>query len=171
LIVNGSPSVDFLPQYDREIAQGKTAAALVSGMKGAQLGPAIFNAIPRWLLELLTTMGMNQEEKQARPGDVTMRSLAPTLHYDFRLVAEMADSGKKFKTLQKDVLLLGGGRSPAWLKTALDLLEKTLPHAGRIEFPGLDHGGSSDISSTNRSGRPEAVAAELRHFFAGSTNL
>jgi hypothetical protein len=41
-----------------------------------------------------------------------------------------------------------------------------LPNAKRIEFPGLDHGGSSDISSTNRFGQPEIVALELRQFFA-----
>ncbi len=53
LIVNGSISTAFLPRYDREIAQGKVAAALVTGMKGAQMGPPIFNAMPRWLLESL----------------------------------------------------------------------------------------------------------------------
>ncbi len=95
-----------------------------------------------------------------------MRDLAPTLHYDFHLVAEMADSVKKFKSVPSRVLLLGGDKSPAWLKTALDELEKAIPHANRVEFPGLDHGGSSDLSSTNRSGRPEIVAAELRRFFA-----
>jgi len=166
LIINGSPSVDFLSRYDQEIARGKTAAALVSGMKGAQLGPPIFNAIPRWLLDLLMTLSMKQEEKNARPGDVTMRALAPTLHYDFQLVAEMADSTEKLTTLGPQVLLLGGDKSPAWLKSALDALEKTLPHVERIEFPGLDHGGSSDLSSTNRSGRPEIVAAKLQRFFA-----
>ena len=165
LTVNGSPSVDFLPRYDQEIAQGKAAAALVSGMKGAQLGPPVFNAIPRWLLELLTTMTMKQEEKNTGPGDVTMRVLAPTLHYDFHLVAEMAESQEKFSSLQQEVLLLGGDQSPAWLKAALDALEKTLPQVKRVEFPGLDHGGSSDLSSTNRSGRPQVVAAELRQFF------
>ncbi len=166
LIVNGSPSIDFLPRYDSEIAHGKTSAALVSGMKGAQLGPPVFNAIPRWLLEMLTTMSMKQEEKNAKPGDITMRTLAPTLHYDFQLVDEMADSMEKFRSIGPQVLLLGGDRSPGWLKIALDVLEKTLPHVERFEFPGLDHGGSSDLSSTNRSGRPEIVAAELRRFFA-----
>jgi pimeloyl-ACP methyl ester carboxylesterase len=166
LIVNGSPAVDFLPRYDHEIAQGKIAAALVSGMKGAQLGPSVFNAIPRRLLELLTTMTMKQEEKNAKPGDIMMRDLAPTLHYDFCLVAEMADSMNKLRAVQQEILLLGGDKSPAWLKVALDSLEKTLPDVERVEFPGLDHGGSSDISSTNRAGRPEIVAAELRRFFA-----
>ena len=168
LIVNGSPSIDFLPRYNREIARGKTAAALVSGMKGAQLGPPVFNSIPHWLLELLTTLSMKQEEKKARPGDITMRALAPTLHYDFQLVFEMAESIEKFRTLQAEVLLLGGDKSPAWLKAGLAALETTLPHVKRIEFPGLDHGGSSDISSTNRSGHPKVVAEELQQFFARS---
>jgi len=95
-----------------------------------------------------------------------MRELAPTLHYDFQLVAEMAEKLENFKAMHSEVLLLGGDKSPAWLKIALDALAKTLPDAKRIEFPGLDHGGSSDISNTNRFGQPEVVAPELRRFFA-----
>ena len=165
LIVNRSASTAFLPRYDKEIVQGKVAAALITGMKGAQLGPRAFNAMPRWLLELITTMTMKQEEKKAEAGDVTMRMLAPTLHYDFQLVAQMAETLKNFQAVRAEVLLLGGSKSPAWLKAALDALAKTLPHAKRIEFPGLDHGGSSDISNTNRFGQPEVVAQELRRFF------
>jgi pimeloyl-ACP methyl ester carboxylesterase len=165
LIVNSSASTAFLPRYDKEIVQGKVAAALITGMKGAQLGPRAFNAMPRWLLELITTMTMKQEEKKAEAGDVTMRMLAPTLHYDFQLVAQMAETLKNFQAIRAEVLLLGGSKSPAWLKAALDALAKTLPHAKRIEFPRLDHGGSSDISNTNRFGQPEVVAQELRRFF------
>ncbi len=95
-----------------------------------------------------------------------MRMLTPTLHYDFQLVAEMAETPENFRAVRAEVLLLGGSKSPAWLKVALDALEKVLPRAKRIEFPGLDHGGSSDVSSTNRSGKPELVAQELRRFFA-----
>lgn len=166
LIVNGSTSTDFLPRYNQEIMEGRLAAALISGMKGAQLGPPAFNAMPRWLLELITTITMKQEEKNARAGHVTMTMLAPTLHYDFQLVAQMAETLKDFKTIRAEVLLLGGSKSPAWLKVALDALVNTLPNAKRIEFPGLDHGGSSDISNTNRFGQPEVVAPELRQFFA-----
>jgi pimeloyl-ACP methyl ester carboxylesterase len=165
LIVNGSASTAFLRRYDQEIAQDKVAAALITGMKAAQLGPPVFNAIPRGLLELLTAMAMKQEDKQAGVGDVTMRMLAPTLHYDFQLVAEMAETLENFKAVRAEVLLLGGSESPAWLKVALDALEKVLPHVKRIEFPGLDHGGASDNSNTNRGGQPELVAKELRRFF------
>jgi pimeloyl-ACP methyl ester carboxylesterase len=166
LNVNGSVSTAFLTRYDREMAQGKVAAALVTGMIGAQMGPPIFNAMPRWLLESLTSMAMAQEEKKAKAGDVTMRMLAPTLHYDFQLVAEMAETLESFRAVRAEVLLLGGSKSPAYLKIALDALEKVLPHVQRIEFPGLNHGGSSDASSTNRGGKPEEVAHALRRFFA-----
>jgi pimeloyl-ACP methyl ester carboxylesterase len=168
LIVSGSASTAFLPRYDREITQGKIAAALITGMKGAQLVPPVFNVMPRWLLELITTMTMKQEDKDVKGADVTMRALAPTLHYDFQLVAQMAETLKNFQAIRAEVLLLGGSKSPAWLKAALDALVETLPNARRIEFPGLDHGGSSDISNTNRFGQPEIVASELRQFFAKS---
>src|SRR5215208_5362188 len=166
LIVNGSASTTFLSRYDKEILEGKIAAALTTGMIGAQFGPPAFNRMPRWLLELFTTMAMKQEEKHVGEGDVTMRRLAPTLHYDFQLVAQMAESLQNFRGVQAQVLLLGGSKSPAWFKAALDALATVLPHAIRIEFPELDHGGSSDLSSTNRSGQPGVVAPELKRFFA-----
>jgi pimeloyl-ACP methyl ester carboxylesterase len=166
LIVNGSISTAFLARYDREITQGNVPAALVTGMLGAQMGPPMLNAMPRWLLESLTKMGMAQEEKKAKAGDVTMRALAPTLHYDFQIVDEEAEKVETFRAVQAEVLLLGGSKSPSYLKTALDALEKVLPHVQRIEFPGLNHGGSSDNSSTNRGGNPGLVAQALRRFFA-----
>jgi pimeloyl-ACP methyl ester carboxylesterase len=166
LIVNGSASTAFLARYDREIAKGEVAAALVTGMKGAQMGPPILNVMPRWLLESFTTKAMAQEDKTAEPGDVTMRKLAPTLHYDFQLVNEMTDTLERFRNVEPEVLLLGGSKSPAYLKTALNALEKVLPHVQRIEFSGLDHGGSSDASNTNRGGKPELVAQAMHRFLA-----
>ena len=78
----------------------------------------------------------------------------------------MAEKVETFKTFKADVLLLGGHASPAWLKFALDALEKVLPHVKRVEFPGLNHGGSSDLSATNRDSHPEVVAAEMRRFLS-----
>lgn len=166
LVVDGSVSTAFLTRYDREMAQGKVAAALVTGMKGAQMGPPILNVMPRWLLESFTSKAMASEDKTAKAGDVTMRRLAPTLHYDFQLVAEMAETLERFRAVEVPVLLLGGSKSPAYLKAALGALETVLPHVQRVQFPGLDHGGSSDASNTNRGGKPELVAQALRRFFA-----
>lgn len=162
LIVNDSISTAWVPRYDREMAQGKVAAALVTGMKGAQMGPPILNTMPGWLLESLTSMMMKSEDKKSQDGDVTMRMLAPTLHYNFQLVIEMRETLERFTAMPIQTLLLGGSKSPAYLKKALDALEQTLPQTRRIEFPGLDHGASGN---SDRGGQPERVAQELRRFF------
>lgn len=162
LLINGSLPIAWLTRFDKEMAQGKVASALITAMKGTQMGPPIFNVIPHRLLELLTNMTMKNEDKKAKDYDVTMRMLAPTLHYDFQLVVEMAEKLESFKAIQAEVLLLGGSKSPAYFKVALDTLEKVLPHVTRIEFPGLGHGGSGN---TNRGGKPERLAQELLKFF------
>lgn len=168
LLINGSVSTAFVKRYDNEIAQGRVAAALVTAMQGSQMGPRVFNFMPRWLLERLTNSMMSREDRKAGPGDVTMRMLAPTLHYDFQLVMESDGMLEQLRAVRQEVLLLGGSKSPAYLKTAVDSLEKTLPHVQRIEFAGLNHGASGNA---DRGGKPELVAKELRRFFARSESF
>lgn len=163
LFMDNSVPTAVLTRFDKEMAQGRSAAALVTGMKGAQMGPPVFNIMPRWLLERLTKMAMAGDDKKAKGDYVTMRRLAPTLHYDFQLVVDVSGGLERFKAMGSEVLLLGGSKSPAYLKVALDALERVLPHAKRIEFPGLSHAASWN---TDRGGQPEPVAQELRRFFA-----
>jgi pimeloyl-ACP methyl ester carboxylesterase len=162
LIINDSLSTAFVPRYDQEIAEGKVDSALVTAMKGSQMGPPIFNLLPRRLLEWLTRTMMASEDRKAKAGDVTMRMLAPTLHYDFQLVIEMKGKLDSFNAVSTEMLLLGGSKSPAYLRVALDALNRVFPHAKRIEFPGIGHGASGNA---DRGGRPEPVAQELSHFF------
>jgi pimeloyl-ACP methyl ester carboxylesterase len=163
LSLKRSEASAILARYDREMADGKLAAALVTGMKGAKMGPPIFSVMPRWLLESLTTMAINGEAKRGSGEYMPMRALAPTLHNDFQLIADMSERLQAFKAVHAEALLLGGSRSPAYLKSALDSLEQILPHARRIEFPGLDHAASGN---SDRGGQPQLVADELRRFFA-----
>jgi pimeloyl-ACP methyl ester carboxylesterase len=162
LMFNGSAPTRWLTRFDNELAEGNIAAAMVTGMKGAEMGPPMLNRIPRWLLERMTTMMMASEDKKAADDDVTMRMLAPTLHYDFQLVIEMDGALENFRAVRAEVLLLGGSKSPAYLTRAVDALEKVLPHVTRVEFPGLGHEASGN---SDRRGQPERVAQELRRFF------
>ena len=77
--------------------------------------------------------------------------------------AEPKRNGRESEAHTFSLLLLGGSKSPAFLKVALDALEKVLPHVTRVEFPGLGHAASWN---TDRGGQPEPVAQELRRFFA-----
>jgi pimeloyl-ACP methyl ester carboxylesterase len=152
----------LLRRFDLEIAQGKVASALITGMKAAQMGPPIFNLIPRWPLEQLTKMAMASNDKKAAPGHVSMSALAPTLHHDFQLIVETEGAIPTYSATKAEVLLLGGEKSPAYLRAAVDALHKALPNARRVEFPGLGHGATGN---GDRGGKPALVAQVLREFF------
>lgn len=97
---------------------------------------------------------------RATGDDGSIRTLIATQQYDMVIVRETADTLRDYESLQARMLLLGGGKSPAFLKTALDALAKTLPTVERMTFPSLGH-----LGPTN-DGTPEIVAAKLRTFFA-----
>jgi pimeloyl-ACP methyl ester carboxylesterase len=164
LLPAGSKHVDWLPRFDREMRAGDTAGALVTSMLGLELMPRAINVIPRPVLKWLSNLAMRSEDRKAGPDTVTMRALAPTVYYEGVLLAEMAGTLDTFAGVPADVLLLGGRKGLAFLKPALGDLARTLPRNRRIEFAGLDHGGSADVSSANRGGKPEVVAPELRRF-------
>ncbi|MBC7810331.1 MAG: alpha/beta hydrolase [Burkholderiales bacterium] len=163
LVVNDSISTNFIMRLDRELGDGKIDAAMVTAMLGAQMGPPIFQRFPRWLLKKLTNMMMVSEDKNAKSGDITMRMLAPTVRYDFLIVDEMKAALESFESIRADVLLLGGSKSPAYLRTALGALEKILPHAKRVEFAGLDH---SATGNRDQRGAPEQVAQVMCQFLS-----
>src|SRR5579884_1018582 len=79
LLLDGTVHTAWLPRFDREMAEGKVAAALVTSMKGLELGGPVMNAMPNWLLEMMTNAAMKGEDKKAGPNDITLRKLAPTL--------------------------------------------------------------------------------------------
>ena len=84
---------------------------------------------------------------------MTMRMLAPTLHFDSQLVVEMSGKLESFAAIRAEVLLLGGSRSPAYLKAGVDSLRRVLPNAQRIEFPGSDTrrpGTATEAASLSR---------------------
>ena len=60
------------------------------------------------------------------------------------------------------VLLLGGSKSPPYLKRTLDDLSSVLPNTRRVDFLGVGH------LAADNSGKPERVAQELRRFFQPS---
>jgi pimeloyl-ACP methyl ester carboxylesterase len=163
--IAGSTPTAWVPQYDREIAQGRLAAALATALKGLRVEPLLFAAVPRFILVPLMRLGLRMMKFARRADaagisdDVSIASLIPTLHYDMRVIAETADTPSDYRTLSSQVLLLGGSKSPAFLKSTLDALEKVLPHVRRLTFPGADHLAPTD------DGQPGIVAAELRKFF------
>jgi len=168
LVADGGPHVAWLARFDQEVAQGNVAAAMITSMYGLELAPAIFKVMPRRLLAAITEKALQKEDRQAGPEDITLRKLAPTVHYEGALIVELAGRFGEFKDVAGEVLLLGGSKGLAFLKPSRDALEQVLPRCRRVEFDGYDHGSSSDPSAINSTGSAEAVAriaGEVRAFF------
>jgi pimeloyl-ACP methyl ester carboxylesterase len=167
LLMDATRYTGWVTRFDREMAKGKVAAALITSLYGLDLAPPAFKLMGRRLAEALTNRVLNSEDKKATSDTVTERQLAPTLRYEGLLLAETAGTIETFAEVAAEVLLLGGDmKRPAFIRPAFDALARTLPHNRRVEFPGLDHGGSADVGPTNRRGKPDIVAPAIRSFFA-----
>ena len=172
LVADAAPHLAWLTRFDQEMASGDVAAAMITSMFGLHLAPPFLKVLPRRLLASVTEKGMKSEDRKAAPDAITMRKLAPTIHYEGALIAEMAGTADAFLAVTADVLLMGGSKGLPFLEPARDALERTLPYGRRVEFPGLDHGATSDPSRTNPGGKPATVAlvaGEIGSFFAAHT--
>jgi pimeloyl-ACP methyl ester carboxylesterase len=171
IVADGAPHREWLIRFDQEIARGDLAGGMVTSMFGFEMAPPFLKAIPRGLLRRMTEKMMVKEERQALADATTMRKLAPTIHAEGAIVAELAGTFDNFRTVNADVLLLGGTKGLPGLKPGRAALEKVLPHCRRIEFDGYDHGSSSDPGGVNPTGKPDAVrriAEEVKAFFKQS---
>ncbi len=159
LSLHGSISTSWIPRFDREIAEGKLASALITFVKADNL-----SRLPRWVLLPLMKWYVQKEKQTLLPNDIPMEALIPTQRFDGLLVKEMDGSLENFAGMRADVLLLGGAKSPAFLRDIIDALNHTLPHVRRIEYPDLDHSAPNQ-SRPNQKG-PERIAGDLRPFFS-----
>jgi pimeloyl-ACP methyl ester carboxylesterase len=155
LSVHGSIPLGWLERYEREIAAGKTSSALITVMRGLRTDRTM-SRVPHAAAPL---MGWMLRRERPEPGDVAIRDLVSTFHYDMAIIEETADRAEDYASVQADVLLIGGGKSPAFLAHSLDALEAVLPNCHRMTLPGLGHQAAVD--------QPDRVAAVLREFFSG----
>lgn len=145
-------------RYERELARGNLAAAMVAAIKGTG-DRRLLTSLPRFILVPLMRLAIQKSAKERARDNTSLEVLIPTIHFDCRLAAEMAGTIEKFKNLRPEVLLVGGTRSIAYLCKALDALEDILPNERRVTLSGVGHLAADD------SGEPESVANELRRFF------
>jgi pimeloyl-ACP methyl ester carboxylesterase len=150
----------WLSRYEREMAAGKPAAALVTLMKGTADHTPL-RLVPRFLLTSVLGLAIRVTAGKAAPdGTVSPRDLIPTMHYDARTVLQAAGPLDRFASLSCEVLLLGGANSARNLTATLDQLSAVLPRARRVTLPKTGH------AAADNSGKPELVAAQVRAFFS-----
>ena len=125
------------------------------------MGPAFIRKLPRPLLERMTAAMMDRTDG----GLPSFRELASTLPYDGRIVDARAESVDRYAAVTVPTLLIGGGRSPAYLKTALAALDRTLPGRPAGRDPGRRPRRHRERRPPRqaRTGRGRAAPFPLRH--------
>jgi pimeloyl-ACP methyl ester carboxylesterase len=154
--------LSFMPRFDQEIAEGKPEQATVTMLKdfGIYFGvPTWITGLPRFLLAFLFKLYFWIESRSIKGDDVPFTVLIPSFHFDYQLVAEMAGTIENFKSLNGEVMLVGGSKSPIFLKNTFDALNNVLTYVKRVELSGIAHNGPLV------TGNPEMVADELKKFF------
>jgi pimeloyl-ACP methyl ester carboxylesterase len=159
LPVGDHSPLDWLPRYEQEMAEGRTAAALVTVARGTGDDSAMLK-LPRAILVPLLSLAMRAQARQASGDEVPLRDLVPTMHYDARLVRDAVGLIDAACDIEAEVLLIGGARSAASYKDALAALHAAIPRARRLELPRLGHLAADD------GGDPVRVARVLSAFFS-----
>jgi pimeloyl-ACP methyl ester carboxylesterase len=145
----------------QQIEEGKTVDAMISAFKIVKVGPSFFNFAPRFILRLGVKKFLKDEDEKGVGKYEYTKKLLPSMRFDFKVVLDKASQIASYKTVNKPILLLGGSKSPKYLKEALSSLEKTLPNVRRTEFEGLDHNAPWN---TDKLGSPEIVAKAIIAF-------
>jgi len=85
--------------------------------------------------------------------DISIKTLVPTQQYDMMIIEETADTMEGYKSIGADLCCSGGSKSPLFLKTSLDALERELPSVRRKTLDGLDHLSAATTASLKSSRR------------------
>ena len=157
------PREDIARVYS-EIASDDLPAAMVTVMGIVKLVPWFVSILPRPLRELGASRMLRHQDENGTAPYASFRELLPSMRFDFQVVAERGGALASYHDVQTPILLLGGTKSPAYLTEALDALERTLPHAGRVVLRGLHHSGPWN---RDRGGAPGVVAEQIRSFLRG----
>lgn len=184
----GYPTTPSATQYETERATNDEASAMVTAMQIVQLGPGW---LPRWLMQWVVGHMFRSEEKREagadkecdkvgpNRGNVTMRGLGALLTYDFAIAEGMIGCHERFRgrankgagdlqeqgaaqDIERMVLLLGGDRSPGYLKKGLELLENATG-ARRVILRGAGH---EVLCGSEMRGRPDKAVPIIREFFS-----
>jgi pimeloyl-ACP methyl ester carboxylesterase len=171
ILLDGIPTKG-IERFDAYVEADDLPGILVAGMKLSRQGPAIMRATPDSLVKPAIKRIMKAEEKTDAGDNASMAELAEALPYDIA-IAQSIDGASimKFKDIKQPVLLLGGSKSPHFLKRALDELEQIIPNATRVEITGVDHAGAWNVDRRrNPHGNPSAVAEVLKTYFTTVTS-
>jgi len=132
--IDGSIPMDWMPGYEKKLAEKKYLDAFVEFSLG--VGPERARNTPPWLMKLLLPLFLSSHERKL------MLGLLPENLREHQEVARLDSSYENYREIAADVLLMYGGKSnTTWVDLSMERLAVVLPRSETKEFPKLDHFG------------------------------
>jgi pimeloyl-ACP methyl ester carboxylesterase len=132
--LDGSIPMDWMPGYEKKLAEKKSLDAFVEFSLG--VGPERARNTPPWLMKLLLPLFLSSHERKL------MLGLLPENLREHQEVARLDSSSENYREIAADVFLMYGGKSnTTWVDLAMERLAVVLPRSETKEFPKLDHFG------------------------------
>ncbi len=154
-LLDGSFPVDWVPAFEQALASRRSFRAMGIFFKGLRLN--WMSRLPLWSLILFSRLMANLD------GGREMIELLPTVAADVRMAQQLDPNyHQRYGRIGAKTLLMGGGKSPAYLRHALRVLAATIPDVRLTEFPRLEH-NAPDLNA------PEVIARTLREFLSGNS--
>jgi len=149
--IDGSMPIDWMPGYEKKLAEKKDSDALVECALG--VGPEHLRKTPHWLMKLGLLLFINSHERQH------MLGLLHENVREWREIARLDSSYENYREIAADVLLMYGGKSDSKaVNLEMERLAAILPHTETKEFPKLDHFGIERTA-------PREVAKAVNDYF------
>lgn len=149
----------WFARYEREVDEGRLAAAMVTLLKSDLDIETPLKVLPRFLLEWLFGLAIVEDARKAADDRVPLGEIIPTFRYDAKVVEEISTRLEDLARVNAEVLLLSGTKSPPYLRDITAYLAERLPRARRIDLRGVGHLAADDDE------QPSRVAEELLRFF------
>lgn len=127
----------IIARFGKEMSAGQHVEAVVTLVKGLEVGPRWLRMVPRGILVAVLRKGADGEPDN-------MFDRLPTVHHDFRIVEEGSANLARFGVLRGQVLLIGGTKSPRHLTDGLYELGDLLPRAEKILVEEAHHFSPSE---------------------------
>jgi len=133
--IEGSMPTSWMRGYEDKLGEGKRVDALVE-FTLADAPPRI-RRIPAWMMKLNVLLLVSVSRRYRRMLGLLRQNLL-----EWREIARLDDSYRRYRNVSAAVLLMHGGRSHSEaVDRVVERLPTVLPRSDTIVFPALDHFG------------------------------
>jgi pimeloyl-ACP methyl ester carboxylesterase len=147
--LRGSFHGGWFPEFRALLGRGRQGAAMATFLRGTGLVP--IGDAPMLAFRALAFLMLHGSD------GADTRAMMATTPAEIGELLRLDSDGSRYAAIGSPTLLLGGGRTPAYVTGVLPELARIIPAARCTILPGLDH-NAPDLNA------PAAIADEIRGF-------